>query len=665
VFGYAYAQAEDNFKQIEDSYIHALGRAAEASGEKELPSDLLNRALEIPRLSQDEYQHANPRTREIADSFAAGLNYFLERNPQVHPRLLSHFEPWYLFAFNRYALYQLFIFSKSGLKSDQILTTVNPREAAAHVGSNMWAIMPARSADGHALLFINPHQPFFGPGQWYEGHVHSNEGWDMTGASFFGSPFPTLGHNEYLGWSHTVNDPDIVDLYAEKFDDPKDPLAYKYGSGLRKAIVWNEDIKVKTAGGVISRSFPMKKTHHGPVVAVKDGQQLTIRLAKLVEGGQLDEWYAMTKSRNMAEFKSAMSRLAVPMFNAVYADREGNIFYVYNAAVPRRSTKFDWSKPVDGSNPEAEWNGYHSFDELPQVTNPKSGFVQNCNSTPFLTTTEGNPDKSRFPAYMVGESDTPRAEISRRILSMTAKFTFEDWAREAFDTHILEAERAIPGLVADWEKLKQSEPERAGSLADAITALKSWDKVSTVDSTQMTVFALWFERVMRARGAGDKDPLLTIKALEQVIADLKRDFGSWQVAWGEINRVERTDTLGNEPFCDCQNSLPVAGAPGWLGVVFNFYTRPEKGQKRRYGVAGHSFISVVDFGPKVEARSILVFGENGDPSSPHNFDQARLYANKQFKPAWFALDEIKAHSERTYHPGEEAQTAKAKQARTN
>jgi acyl-homoserine lactone acylase PvdQ len=371
----------------------------------------------------------------------------------------------------------------------------------------------------------------------------------------------------------------------------------------------------------------------------------------------------MTRSKNIAEFKAAMSRLAVPMFNAVYADREGNIFYVYNAAVPKRSTKFDWSKPVDGSNPETEWKGYHSFDELPQLTNPRTGFVQNCNSTPFLTTSEGNPDKTKFPSYMVGEGDTPRAEISRRILSASGKFSFEDWAREAFDTHILEAEHYIPVLAADWEKLKAQEPDRAAKLADVIALLKAWDHISTVESTQMTLFALSFERVMRAKAAGNQDPQLTIKALEQVVADLKRDFGSWQVAWGEVNRVERTDTLGNEPFCDCKASLPVAGAPGWLGVVFNFYTRPEKDQKRRYGVAGHSFVSVVDFGPKIEARSILVFGENGDPASPHNFDQAKLYASKQFKPAWFALDEIRAHSERTYHPGDETQTAKARQAK--
>src|SRR5262249_10343212 len=191
VFGYAYAQAEDNFWQIEDSYIHALGRAAEVSGAGALASDLLNRALEITRLSQAEYGRASGRTREIADAFAAGLNYFLERNPKVNPRLITHFEPWYLFAFNRYALYQLFIFGKSGLKTDEIPGAVREQETAAQTGSNMWAISPAKSATGHAMLLINPHQPFFGPGQWYEGHLHSEEGWDMSGASFFGSPFPT------------------------------------------------------------------------------------------------------------------------------------------------------------------------------------------------------------------------------------------------------------------------------------------------------------------------------------------------------------------------------------------------------------------------------------------------------------------------------------------
>ncbi|HEY6331750.1 MAG TPA: penicillin acylase family protein, partial [Blastocatellia bacterium] len=313
-----------------------------------------------------------------------------------------------------------------------------------------------------------------------------------------------------------------------------------------------------------------------------------------------------------------------------------------------------------GSDPETEWHGYHSFDELPQVTNPSSGFVQNCNSTPFLTTSDGNPDKSKFPSYMVGEGDTPRAEISRRILAGENKFTFEEWAKDAFDTHILEAEHDVPALAADFDKLKQSDPDRARKIEPAIAELTAWDHVSTIQSKAMTLYALWFEIQGSLKAGGDKDPWLAIKALEQVIAKLTRDFGTWQVAWGEINRLERRDTLGDEPFSDKAESLPAAGAPGWLGVVFNFYARPEKDQKRRYGVAGHSFVSVIDFGPQVQARSILVFGEDGDPSSPHYFDQAKLYVQEQFKPAWFMLADIKTHSEHVYHPGQEHQAAGSK-----
>jgi penicillin amidase len=680
VFGYIYAQAEDNFWQIEDSYIRSLGRASEVYGDRTLSDDMLNRALEIPRLAKAEYDRTNGRARELSDALADGLNYFLAHNPQVKPRLITHFEPWYSFAFSRFTIYQQFIYGKSGLKVDEIKTAVQALDSSGAaagsstvslnipmsgfeepqeeqiVGSNMWTVTPSKTTSGHALLFINPHQPFFGPGQWYEGHVHSGEGWNLSGASFFGSPYPSIGHNEYLGWSHTVNDPDIVDLFIEKFDDAKTPLAYRYGDGHRMATEWTDTIVVKTSKGAEPRSFKFRKTHHGPIVSVREGKPLAVKLARLEEGGWIDEWYAMGKAKNMAEFKAAMSKCAIPMFNAMYADRAGNIFYVYNGAVPKRSTKFDWSKPVDGSNPEAEWNGYHSFDELPQLTNPKTGFMQNCNQTPFTTTADGNPAKDSFPNYMTHESDNARARISRRILSTHEKFSFDDWARAGLDTTVLESETQIPELAAEWQKLKEKDAARAGKLSEVIAELKAWDHVSTIDSKPMTLFAMWFERVGRLQAQKSKDEWLKIRALEEVVADLNRDFGTWRVAWGDVNRLQRIQSGGElETFSDAKPSLPIAGAPGPVGIVNNFYARPEKGQKRRYGVAGTSFVSVVEFGPKVQARSLLVFGESADTTSPYNFDQAQLYSKKQFKPAWFTLPEIKANSKRVYHPGEPQQ----------
>jgi penicillin amidase len=675
VFGYIYAQAEDNFWQIEDNYIKALGRAAEVYGESGISSDLLNRALEITKLAKAEYQRTSPKMRTLVEANVEGLNYFLATNPQVKPRLITKFEPWMLFAYNRFALFQLFIYGKSGLRAEEIRTAVQEVGGSSDagsstskisyadfekdedglepvIGSNMWAVTPAKSASGNALLFINPHQPFFGPGQWYEGHIHSDEGWNMAGASFFGSGFPTIGHNEYLGWSHTVNDPDIADVYEEKFDVANDPLSYRYGSEHRKATEWTETVKVKSAKGFDSKTYKLRKTHHGPIVAVRDGKPMAIKMARLEEGGMVEQWYEMGKSRSIADFKKAMARTAVPMFNAMYADREGNIFYIYNGAVPRRSTNFDWTKPVDGSSPETEWQGYHTMEELPQLTNPKTNYLQNCNQTPFTTTTDGNPAKEKFPAYMVREQDNARARISRRILSNKDKFSFDEWAVAGFDTTVIEAETQVPMVIAEWEKVKKEDAARAEKLAPVIDELKSWNFVSTVDSKAMTIYALGVEKVQAFLRQRDARPWPMVRAIEAVVADLTRDFGTWQVAWGEINRLQRVHTSGEmEQFSDAKQSFPVAGAPGWLGIVFNFYTRPEKGQKRRYGVAGHSFVSVVEFGPKVQARSVLVFGVNSDPASPNYIDQSEIYSKKQFKPSWFTLEEVKANSKISYKPG--------------
>lgn len=653
VFGFVYAQSEDNFWQVEDNYIRALGRSAEVYGERTLQSDLMNRALEITRLSKEEYSRSTPKMKGLYDAAAAGLNYFLARNPGTKPRLLTRYEPWHILAHNRFIMFQNFTVRRNNVQYEiepGVVAQQNDYEVEdSSIGSNMFALAPSRTSSGKAMLFTNPHQPFFGVGQWYEGHIRSDSGWNISGCAFFGSPFVLTGFNENLGWAHTVNNPDIADLYREKFVDAKN---YQYDGKIRTVAEWTETVAVKIGDGLKTREVRMAKTHHGPVVSRRGNEAISLKLARIEEAGHLRQWYEMSRARDFKQFKSAASRLGVHFLNTIYADNAGNIFYLYGGAIPRRSEKFDWTKPVDGSTAETEWNGYHSIDELPQVLNPPSGFLQNCNSSPFTTTEgEGNPDAKEFPGYMAREPDTARAKVSRKIIGAKPKFTYEEFVSTAYDTRIGEAEKELAGLYSDWENLRTSEPLRYSKLQPALDELKRWNRVSTVDSVAMTLFTRWLEKYQRER-------LPKITAMDAVISELEGEWKTWRVPWGEVNRLQRIHSGGEEAFSDERESLPIAGAPGEVGIVFNFGTRPERGQKRRYGTGGHSYFNIVEFDKTVKASSLLVFGASADPASPHYFDQARLYSTGRMKRAWLTLSEVKQNSRKSYKPGAITKTFK-------
>lgn len=652
-FGFGYAQAEDNYARIEDNYLRSIGRWSEFRGETGFDGDRLNRTLEIPRLARAEYSRLPAPLKALVDGYTAGINYWLERHRTGVARDLAHIEPWYPLAFIRYNYFQNgFLFSTGVRRSDMKLAAVD-RGTGENTGSNGWVINPEKSTTGHALLFINPHLPFFGPGQVYEGQVHSETGWNFTGYTRLGFPFPYVGHSDAIGWVSTDNQADQADSYFENFDDPAHPLAYRYGTTHRLATEWSDTILVKTDAGIDRRVVKLRKTHHGPIVGNRDGRPMSVRMARLGEDGWLGEWYAMTRARTIAELKTALSPRAMLFGNVMAADTAGHTFYVYNGAVAKRDPRFKWTQPVEGSDTATEWHGYHTLDELPQLSNPASGWMQNCNTSPFLLTDRGNPDSTRYPRYMVVEGDNPRGYVSRTLLAAKAKFSWEDWVKAGFDTRVIMADSMLPLLLADTPPAGGPD-SLAAARADARNILSRWNHRADTTSVATTIFSTWISAFDNLEDDQPGNPANRMIALDSTIARLTRTFGTWRVEWGAVNRLQRVNDLGEElPFSDTAFSVPVPGVSGDAGAVFTFYGISPKDLKQQYGVAGGSYVSVVEFGPKVRALAVHVLGESGDPASPHYFDQAPLYARGQFRPAWFTLEEIKQNLERSYQPGGE------------
>lgn len=674
-FGLAYAQAEDYFWQVEDTYISCLGRAAEIYGKKSLNTDLLVRSFEIVPRSQADFPKLEPELQRLFTAFSMGLNHYLARHPETKPRMIARFEPWHVLAYCRGLSVEI------GSGRLIIGRRYRPEDAETiyqHVGSNAWAIAPSRTKSKRAMLFCNPHQPWYGFGQFYECHCRSGEGWNFTGATFFGHPLPSLGHNEHLGWTFTSSDPNIGSAWIETFDHPTDKLKYRYADGYRDATEWKETVVIREGSKTEKREYTFRKTHHGPVLSRRnDKEYVAANLSKLHEAILSRMLLRLFRATNFEQFRAAMGMLEFPSFNCVYADRGGNIFYVYNAAIPRRDPSFDWTKPVDGKDPRTEWQGLHPIDELPQCLNPPSGFVQNCNNTPATTTDDGNPSLLDFPQYMVMEKhdDKRRSKMSRLILRELSDATHEDVVKAAFDTRVYWAMTEFPRFKREFDRMKTRAPELHAQAKPYFDHLLDWNCEGTADSTQMTLCHAWYEELygmgypaetLKTRFAVEPDQKFA--ALVKAAEGLKSMHGDWKVKWADVHRSQRHANVSDFfkiPFSDRLPSLPLLGAPGPMGVIFTQYYTPSiyvpllRETRKRYGVVGPTYMSVIEFTDRIKAGTLIQYGSSSRPDSPHFFDQARLVSERRLKPELFYWDDVEKDAKLVYRPGEEGRAVAA------
>lgn len=664
VFGMIYAQAEDDFNRIETNYLTNLGRLAEAQGETAIWQDLRQRLFVDPEVLQNDLYPSSPAwLRKLMEAWADGLNYYLYTHPEVQPLVITRFEPWMALSFTegsiggditRASLSQLQAFYDNAALSEfdaELELIPEP------TGSNGIAISPSHTQGGNALLLINPHTTFYFRSEL---HMTSDEGLDAYGAATWGQFFIYQGFNPNVGWMHTSTGADNVDQFAETIVTGTDgSLSYQYGSELRPVTTQTITLSYRTADGAqAQRSFTTYATHHGPIVASSNGKWIAFALMnKPIEA--LEQSYLRTKTRDYAEYIQVAEFKANSSNNTIFADSKGNIAFLMPQFMPIRDNSFDYTKPVDGSNPATDWQGLYNLQDMPQAVNPGNGWVFNSNNWPWTCAGPDSPKAADYPRYFDQAGETERGPHAVQLLSARSQFTPQTLRDAAFDTYIPAfapdagngepISGLVPQLVATWEALPDGDQQKA-NLADAIGLLRDWDYRWSADSTP-TPLAIFY-----AAGPRDTDAQ-RLASLQAAVDRLTQDFGNWQVPWGEINRFQRVDDAIAQTFDDTKPSLPVPFVSATWGSLASYAARRQPTAtggttKRYYATSGNTFVAVVEFGPRPRAMAVREGGESGHPDSPHFADQIERYASGNLRPVYFDPGDLKGHVERSYHPGQ-------------
>jgi len=701
VFGMIYAQAEDDFPRIEANYLTALGRTAEAEGEKAIWQDLRARLYVSENELKADYALSPDWLKRLMDAWAAGLNHYLATHPDVKPRVLTRFEPWMALSFTEGSIggdiERIDLEALEGFYSSRHPELVSgsispsPRTSPQWMlkqvqhdallgamrqggtqhddlddhdrrGSNGIAIAPALTKDGKALLLINPHTSFFFRSEL---QVTSGEGLNAYGAATWGQFFIYQGFNPTAGWMHTSSGVDNVDEFLERVERRGGKHFYRYGGQWRPVGERPITIRYRTADGIAERRFTTYRTHHGPIVRAEGGRWVAFAMMNRPVAA-LQQSFLRTKAADLASFLDVARLRANSSNNTIYADAKGAIAYLHPQFVPRRNDRVDFTRPADGSDPATDWGALHAIDELPNVVSPSNGWVQNTNNWPFRAAGAFSPRPEHYPRYMDMFGENFRGLHALQLLEGSSGWTLDKLQAAAFDNLQPGFAELIPGLIKAYDALPAGDARRE-RLAAPVAVLRGWDYRWSGESVAQSLAVFWgrllytglktfpgeptnkkYMRLARDFTADQK-----LQALADTVARLQRDFGRWQVPWGEINRFRRISPAIDHPFSDAAPSIPVPFATGNFGSLASFaWSSPTPGTKRWYGTSGNSFVAVVEFGPRVRARAVSAGGESGDPASRHFNDQAARYAAGALRPVYFHADELKGHIERRYRPGE-------------
>jgi acyl-homoserine-lactone acylase len=670
VFGLMYAQCEDDFSRVEMNYIEKLGRKAEVYGEKELYGDLYTRLVLDSADAYADYMKSPPWLKKLLAAFADGINFYLYTHPEKKPLLITRFEPWFplLWTDGSIGAINTADVTEDDLKS---FYTGAAYPIAKHTrslfeehtsGSNGFALAPSKTSSGKSILYINPHVTFyFRP----EVHMVSEEGLNAYGAVTWGQFFIYQGFNDYCGWMHTSCNVDVADVYREKMTREKGKLMYQY-QGKQKPVT-EKTITIKIKDGA-AKKFTTYATHHGPVMALKEGAYLTVRAVNRSLNGLYQSWLR-TKSKGLADFQKTMDYRSNASNNTVYADKFGNIAYWHGNFVPMRDRQFDWSKPVDGTIQATEWKGLHPVSETVHVINPSSGWIQNCNSTPFTVSGVSSPKKENYPTYMAPDGENFRGVNATRVLTRENRYTIESTIAAGYDRYLAAFEILIPPLLQSYESLRTSDSLKR-ILNEPIGVIRSWNYYSDENSIATTLAIEWAQKLSSTLRKvyieeGEEDQVQATKRFVslakpeelllpfyQAVRELQKNHGTWGMTWGSINRFQRLSNNMDQTYDDHQFSYPVPFASSSWGMLPSYNSRVYPTTRKRYGVSGNSFVCAVEFGDRIRARSLLAGGNSGNPSSPHFFDQGKMYATGKFKEVLFYVEDVEKNAEKKYRPGQ-------------